>query len=36
MSGDCLIVIGIICLFQLFDIIQLREVLGILKNKNKK
>lgn len=35
MNTDCLIVIGIICLFQLLDIFQLTEIKKIIQNKKK-
>lgn len=36
MNTDCLIVIGIITLFQLLDIIQVREIKKLIQNKNNK
>lgn len=33
MSLDCYIVIGILCLFQSLDILQLRQITNILKNR---
>lgn len=36
MSLDCSIVIGIICLFQLLDILQIRAIKEILKGKKDK
>ena len=36
MNVECYIVIATICLFQLLDIFQLREITKILKNNNNK
>lgn len=36
MNTDCLIVIGIITLFQLLDIFQLNEIKKIIQNKSNK
>ena len=35
MDLNCIIVIGIICLFQILDIVQLSEIKSIIKGKKK-